>query len=101
MNSEEFAKWEQRIAARALHLWQDAGRPDGPRDTFTQNARELIAIEENPASGALDPQEAAEPVVEEAALQANLGEFASYSDRQGEEPLFPTPDAALDKPSAK
>lgn len=98
MNSEEFAKWEQRIAARALHLWQDAGRPDGPRDAFTQNARELIAIEENPRSGKLDPDEAAEPIVDEASLQANLGEFPSLSDAQAEEPSFPDP--ANEKPSA-
>ena len=90
MNSQEFAKWEERIAARALHLWEDAGSPDGSRETYTQNARELIAIEENPTSGTLDPENAAEPMVEEASLQGNLGEFTSYSDRQGEEPLFPT-----------
>ena len=90
MNSEEFAQWEQRISERAQHLWEDAGRPEGPRDTYLQNARELIAIEENPTSGTLEPDEAAEPVVEEAALIANLGEFTSYSERQGEEPLFPT-----------
>lgn len=99
MNSEEFAKWEQRIAARALHLWQDAGRPDGSRDAFTQNARELIAIEENPHSGTLDPNEAAKPIVDEASLQANLGEFSSIGDAQGEEPSFPDP--ANEKPSAK
>ena len=91
MNSEEFAKWEQRIAARALHLWQDAGRPDGSRDTFTQQARELIAIEENPNSGTIDPADAARPVVDEASLQGNLGEFPSLSDAQAEEPSFPDP----------
>lgn len=99
MNREEFAKWEQRIAARALHLWQDAGRPDGSRDIFTQYARELIAIEENPTSGTLDPDEAAEPVVDEASLQGNLGEFPSLSDVQAEEPSFPDPQN--EKPSAE
>ena len=92
MNRQEFTAWEKRIAARAADLWQQAGSPEGPRERFTEEARELVAIEENPSSGALDPDDAAEPVVEEAALQANLGEFASFSDRQGEEPLFPTPD---------
>ncbi len=99
MNSEEFAKWEQRIAARALRLWEDAGRPDGSREAFTQNARELIAIEENPTSGTLDPEDAADPVVDEASLQANLGEFPSFSDTQAEEPSFPDP--ANEKPSDK
>ena len=98
MNSEDFAKWEQRIATRALQLWQDAGCPDGSRETFAQNARELIAIEENPTSGALDPDEVVDPVVDEASLQANLGDFPSYSDRQGEEPSFPDP--ANEKPSS-
>ena len=91
MNSQEFAKWEHRIAARAAQLWHNAGSPDGSRDRFTQNARELIAIEENPHSGGLDPEKAAKPVVDQASLQANLGEFPSYSDRQGEEPMFPAP----------
>ncbi len=92
MNRQEFAAWEQRIAARAENLWQDSGRPEGPRDRFTEEARELIAIEENPTSGTLDPAEAAAPVVEEASLIANLGEFPNFSDRQGEEPAFPEPD---------
>ena len=96
MDRKEFADWEQRINARAEQLWQDAGSPEGPRARFVEQARELVAIEENPQSGREDPQDAAEPVVEEAALVANLGEFASYSDRQGEEPMFPDPDAATE-----
>jgi hypothetical protein len=99
MNREEFAALERRIAAKATQMWNDAGRPDGPRDHFTDKARALIGIAENPTAGTLDPEEAAEPVIEEASLQANLGEFASYSDRQGEEPPFPAPDDG--KPSAQ
>jgi hypothetical protein len=91
MNREEFAAWEKRIADRAELLWNEAGQPDGPRDRFVERAREQIAIEENPHSGKRDPDETAEPLVEEAVLVANLGEFESYSDRQGEEPTFPDP----------
>lgn len=90
MNREEFAAWEGRVAARAEQMWIAAGRPEGPRERFTDDARALIGMEENPMAGTLDPE--AEPVIEEASLQANLGEFTSYSDRQGEEPLFPAPD---------
>ncbi len=89
MDRQEFDAWEKRIAMRADRLWQDAGRPEGPRDRFVEDARELVAIEENPHATTMDPDEAAEPVIEEASLVANLGEFPSYSDRQGEMPLFP------------
>ncbi len=99
MNREEFAALDKRIAQRAERMWIDAGRPDGPRDHFLDDARALIGITENPTSGTLDPDEAAEPVIEEASLQANLGEFTSYSDRQGEEPSFPAPEN--EKPSTE
>ncbi len=89
MDSQEFEAWEKRIAMRADRLWQDAGRPEGPRDRFVEDARELVAIEENPHATTINPDEAAEPVIEEASLVANLGEFPSYSDRQGEVPQFP------------
>jgi hypothetical protein len=91
MNREEFAAWEKRIANRAVLLWEEAGKPEGPRDRFLERARELIAIEENPHAGTRDPDEAAKPVVEEAALIANLGEFESFGDRQAEDPTFPDP----------
>lgn len=97
MDRKEFADLDQRIAARAEHLWHDAGSPDGPRARFIEQARELVAIEENPTAGQRVPEDAAEPVVEEAELLANLGEFTSYSDRQGEEPMFPAPKTAADR----
>ena len=94
MDRSEFAQWDKRIAERAERLWQDAGSPEGPRLRYLEQARELIAIEENPTSGTLDPDEAAEPVVEQAGIVSNLGEFPSFSDRQGEEPMFPAEDTA-------
>lgn len=99
MNREEFAAFDKRVAEHAAQMWIAAGRPDGSRDHFMDDARALLGMKENPFAGTIDPQETAEPVVEEASLQANLGEFTSYSDRQGEEPLFPTPAPEAEKPS--
>lgn len=88
MDKKEFSAWEKRIAQRADHLWQDAGRPEGGLARYLDEASMLIAIEENPRSGTLDPEDAAKPVVEEAALMRNLGEFPTLTD-QGEETTFP------------
>ncbi len=87
MNREDFDAWENRIRARAERLWEDAGRPEGSRDLFLDEARELIAIEEV-ALPTLDPEAAAEPVIEEASIQRNLGEFPTLVD-QGEEQTYP------------
>ncbi len=97
MNRQEFADWERRIAARAEHLWIEAGCPEGPRDRFIEAARELVSIEENPHAGALDPDKANRPVIEEAVLLRNLGEFPTLTD-QGDEQNFPQNDD--EKPSA-
>jgi hypothetical protein len=88
MKREDFDAWEQRIRDRAELLWIEDGRPDGPRDRFLEEARELIAIEENPEAGRLDPLDEAEPLVEEASLMRNLGEFPTLVD-QGEERTYP------------
>lgn len=87
MDRTDFDAWETRIRARAEQLWRDAGRPDGGSREFLAEARELIALEEVPPP-TLDPDEAAEPVIEEAAIQGNLGEFPTLTD-QGEEQVFP------------
>jgi len=89
MDRKDFDAWTDRISSRANQLWEAAGRPEGSRDGFTEEARELIAIEEVALPG-LDPEEAAEPVVEEAVLQRNLGEFPTLRD-QGEEQTYPDP----------
>ena len=87
MDRTDVDAWETRIRARAEQLWHDAGRPDGGSREFLAEARELIALEEVPPP-TLDPDEAAEPVIEEAAIQGNLGEFPTLTD-QGEEQVFP------------
>lgn len=100
MDQKEFAAWEKRIAQRADRLWQDAGRPEGGLARYLDDASMLIAIEENPRAGTLDPEVAAKPVVEESALMRNLGEFPTLTD-QGEEATYPSaPDKGDDKRSA-
>lgn len=87
MNRDEFIAWEKRIKDRADLLWQQAGRPEGPRDIFLDEARELLAIEEV-GTPTLDPEKAAAPVIEEADIQGNLGEFPTLRD-QGDEETYP------------
>lgn len=87
MNREDFNAWEDRVRARADHLWKAAGQPDGGRDRYLDQARELVAIEEVDIP-TLDPEEVAEPRIEEASLQRNLGEFPTLVD-QGEEQTYP------------
>lgn len=87
MNREDFDAWDARIQDRADQLWQDAGSPEGGSDRYVDQARELLAIEEVPVPG-LDPEDAASPVIEEASIQGNLGEFPTLTD-QGEEQTYP------------
>lgn len=88
MDRKDFDAWEKRVRDRAGKLWREAGEPSGGADGYLDEARELIAIEEV-ALPTLDPEEAAEPVVEEASIQGNLGEFPTLTD-QGEEQVFPS-----------
>jgi len=87
MKREEFDALEARIEARAARLWSEAGSPDGGHARFIEQARELVALEEvDPPT--LDPEAAARPVIEEASVQSNLGEFPTLRD-QGDEMTFP------------
>lgn len=87
MDRDDFDAWETRVRTRAERLWREAGRPDGGSAAFLAEARELISIEEV-GLPTRDPEEAAQPVIEEAAIQGNLGEFPTLTD-QGEEQVFP------------
>jgi len=90
MNREEFEALEARVEARAARLWSDAGSPDGGHARFIDQARELVALEEvGPPT--LDPKEAAQPVIEEASIQDNLGEFPTLRD-QGDGVTAPDPE---------
>jgi hypothetical protein len=93
---------EQRIRERAYHLWESEGRPQGRAEEYWERARALDAIQSSPP--ALLPQRlpadpGGEPVggapfapalVEEAALQQNLGEFPGRQADQGEVMATPT-----------
>ena len=97
---------ESRIAARARHMWEADGSPAGQEAEFHERARELMAIEDNPAAGQLPippaPQDAlfadettlpkpgGEAIVEEADIQENLGEFPGAYTDQGDRQQTPT-----------
>lgn len=89
---------EQRIREFAYHLWEQAGRPYGRDVEFWERARELVAIEENPAAGLL-PNPMTHPTmatgqpegVEEAEIQANYGEFPGRLTDQGDRQETPQP----------
>jgi len=83
---------QQRIRERAYHLWEADGQPHGRALEYWERARELVGMEEHPHFADL-PNPAAEPshtpIVEEADIQDNLGEFPGRFTDQGERQ--PTP----------
>jgi len=96
---EDDPERESRIRARAYRIWDEEGRPHGRDVEFWERARELDAIESAAGAGQ-EPNPmtpAAKPAVEEAELQANLGEFPSRLTDQGDR--SPTPEPP--KPRAK
>lgn len=86
MDRTDFDAWQDRVSARARGLWADAGEPEGGPERFEEQARELLAIEENPDATTKPVADGpdAEPMI---ALE-NQGEFPTLTD-QGEEPAFP------------
>jgi hypothetical protein len=78
----------QRIRERAYHLWEQEGCPHGQDAAYWERARELDAMANN-LPGMKNEPIAAEPIVEEATLQENLGEFPGRFTDQGE--AMPTP----------
>lgn len=87
---------QQRIRERAYALWEADGRPEGRDLEYWERARELIAIEEHPGAGLLPnpsqhSESAPETAVEEAEIQANLGEFPDRLADQGEWRQTPIP----------
>ncbi len=86
----------ERIRIRAYHLWQSEGEKQGHDEEYWERARELVGMEESAGSGQLpnpmtvpgnDPARPA--IVEESAIQENLGEFPGQTD-QGEKQTYPT-----------
>ena len=87
---DEDARRQQRVSERAYHLWQSEGELQGHDGEYWERAEELIGMEDSAGSGQLpnpmsvpgnDPSRP--PMVEEAFIQENLGEFPGQTD-QGE-----------------
>lgn len=81
---EENPDRTRRIEARARHLWEANGSPEGSMDEYTERADELIRMEDAAGTGQLpNPMTQDEPMpgvlVEEASIQENLGEFPGGS----------------------
>jgi hypothetical protein len=87
----------QRIRDRAHRLWESEGSPAGQSDAYLERARELDALETNRPVQLPNPTTIAEPrksegvLIEEAALQENLGEFPARFTDQGDS--LPTPES--------
>jgi hypothetical protein len=87
---------EERIRQRAYHLWESEGKPHGRDVEYWERARELEGMEESAGSGLLPnpqttPGSPRETGIEEAEIQANLGEFPNRLADQGD--VKPTPAA--------
>ena len=75
------------IERRAYHLWEADGRPHGRPDEYWERARTLVHMEAAGPTGQLAPD--APEVVEDAAIQENLGEFPDRFADQGEKTAVP------------
>jgi hypothetical protein len=96
---------EHRVRERAYLLWEADGKPHGQDVEYWERARELVGMEESTGSGLLpNPRNASrsprETGVEEAELQANLGEFPDRLADQGEVRTTPAP-KRKSRPKAK
>jgi hypothetical protein len=87
----------ERIRLRAYHLWQSEGCPSGQSEAYWERARALDALAtECPVllpdpDTSLAPRTADGVLIEEAALEENLGEFPSLFTDQGDS--MPTPES--------
>ena len=94
---EPSAEHVQRIRARADHLWEADGRPEGQEAEYLERARELDAMQNDPPGMLPNPlvtpprQTVDGVLVEEASLQENLGEFESRNSQQGD--VMQTPES--------
>jgi hypothetical protein len=99
---EDTPEREARIRQRAYHLWEADGRPHGQDAEYWERARELIGMEDSPGTGLLPnpmTQDERMPgvIVDEAALQDNLGEFPSLMTDQGDRAQTPMAPAKAPK----
>lgn len=88
---------DQRTRELAYELWQADGSPHGGDLEYWERARTLVGMEESRQTAQLpvpspdDPSVMAGQAVEEASIQANLGEFPDRLSDQGEHPAVPDP----------
>ena len=95
---EDDAARDQRIRERAYQLWKEDGEPNGSDIEYWERARELIAMQDSQGAGQVsvaddDARRVNGQFVEEASIQANLGEFPDRLSDQGERPQTPSPKA--------
>ncbi|MCX2723950.1 DUF2934 domain-containing protein [Roseibium salinum] len=93
MSDAEDRELDRRIEERARHLWEAAGKPKGQMDEFREEARQLIALEEDPKFATRPVKEATADTdgAESGIALENQGEFPTLTD-QGEttaEPKWP------------
>ncbi len=90
--------YQHKVRERAYHLWEADGRPHGSDRDYWERARELVDMELSGQTGQLanpsalpgaDPS--APDIVENAAIQENLGEFPDRFADQGEKQETPKP----------
>lgn len=91
---EDDAARDQRVRELAYKLWQADGEPHGADLEYWERARELVAMEDSAGSGqvAFERDEARRidgNIVDEAALQDNLGEFPTRLSDQGDRAQTP------------
>jgi hypothetical protein len=92
---EDDAARDQRIRELAYHLWQADGKPHGQDLEYWERARELVGMEESRGSGQISPavddaHRVEGEIVDEAALEENLGEFPGRLSDQGDRPQTPS-----------
>lgn len=85
------AELEERIRAKAEHLWKEDGRPSGGPEAYRERASELVAIADNTGE-TLEPNPLREQPDDAEPLGAvrNLGEQPHLND-QGESRDYPLP----------
>lgn len=82
---------DDHIRERAKKLWREADRPGSSADAFLEEAKIIVAIEDNPKAGTESPAKGynkpgpwGEPVEEARVALENEGEFPTTTD-QGEQ----------------
>ena len=93
---EEDPAREQLIREHAYALWEADGRPHGGDLEYWERARELVGMMQSKNAGQIpvpspdSPSEILGQPVEEASIQANLGEFPDRLSDQGEHAQTPS-----------